>query len=139
MTERTDYYLGVIDAIRRHFVVASLGLVVGFFAGLGVVKTFFTDTFPWLLSDSGAAVSVVAAVIAAVVAFYYFVQYGRYRRAIRKAAWLYTIDVQDAQAGQEGHGPGQSDAVKRGEASADKVWGDRFLDQLGVPHENEYR
>ena len=113
--------------------MVALGLVIAVLGGLGIVKTFFTDTMPWLIDAAFGWGAVAVALIAAVVALIYGLQYERYRSATKKLMWRYIIDVQDAQAGKPGMGAGQSEAVKRGEASADRAWGDRISSRRAAP------
>jgi hypothetical protein len=129
-----------LKQIRENVVWVYIGVLVAILAGLGILKAFFTETWPWLaeVTDGWGFGLVAAAALA--VAVYYGAQYYRYRRAARKLMWRYIIDVQDEQASKPGRGPGQSDEVKRGEASATKEWGDRiYREVLKLPPENEYR
>lgn len=135
----------MLERIRRHAVMAWLAAIIGLLGAAAVVKLFFTDTAPWLISLAGGAGALIIAGIATATAVYFAYQYLRYRAATRKLMWRYIIDVQDAQAKQEGVaglglGLGQSEAVKRGEESADRAWGDRYYRELlHLPPEDEYR
>ena len=116
-----------------------LGVIVAVLGGLGIVKAFLIDTFPWLWSIAGAGGFAVAAALMGLVLIYMTLLYLRHKRAAKRLAWRYIIDVQDANRGKPGHGDGQSDEVKRGAASADREWGDRLFREVGLPPESEYR
>lgn len=135
----------MLDMLRNNPALKWAAALVAVFAALAVIRSFFVETAPWLADLAGGWGALVLAFAAVCLAAYFGYQYDRYRRATRKLMWRYIIDVQDARVKQPhaaslGLGAGQSEEVKRGEASADPAWGDHmYRELLHLPPEKEYR
>ena len=115
--------------VRSNVVVVTLAGMIGLFAALGVLKTFLTDTAPWIASAAGGFGFAVLAGMAIILAAYYGYQYVKYRSATKKLMWFHIVEQ-----------GGQSDEVERGAASADRASGDKlYRDVLHLPPEDEYR
>jgi hypothetical protein len=123
------YYHRVLKRFQTNIVVLTLGALIAVFAALGVLKTFLTDTAPWIADAAGGLGFAILAAVALMVAVFYGYQYVRYRAATKKLMWFHLVEK-----------GGQSDEVIRGAASADRFWGDKtYREVLHLPTEDEYR
>lgn len=128
------------ERLTRNFYVILAGAAVAVMTALAAVKAFATDTFPWLLTGTGGWFFVGTTILAIALALYAYFRAERYRKATRTLMWRYIIDVQEEQRGKPGRGEGQSEAVKRGEDSADREWGDgMYREVLHLPPEDDYK